>query len=285
MSKPLANLRVLSLAINLPGPLAVAQLCRLGATVTKIEPPEGDPLARASRAWYEALHAGLAIVSLNLREEAARSQLDAHMGQADLLVTASRRAALERLRLGWTQLHVRYPRLCQVAIVGYPSPNDHLPGHDLTYQAQLGLLTPPNLPRICLADIAGAQEAVSAALTLLLARERSGESGYAEVSLASAAGRFVESLRFGLTTPSGLLGGGDPGYDLYPAGEGWIALAALERRFRDRLVEQLELPSLDREALRAIFKTRPALEWEKWAAERDLPLVAVREAVAGAEPT
>jgi crotonobetainyl-CoA:carnitine CoA-transferase CaiB-like acyl-CoA transferase len=38
--------------VNLPGPLAAARLHALGAAITKIEPPEGDPLAAACPAWY-----------------------------------------------------------------------------------------------------------------------------------------------------------------------------------------------------------------------------------------
>ncbi len=37
----LDDVRVVSLAINLPGPLAAARLAEFGASVTKIEPPSG----------------------------------------------------------------------------------------------------------------------------------------------------------------------------------------------------------------------------------------------------
>ncbi len=35
---------VVSLAINLPGPLTAARLTKLGAKVTMVLPPHGDPL-------------------------------------------------------------------------------------------------------------------------------------------------------------------------------------------------------------------------------------------------
>ena len=54
--KPLDNIRVLTLACNLPGPAAVNRLRELGATVVKGEPPGGDGLASGSPAWYRALH-------------------------------------------------------------------------------------------------------------------------------------------------------------------------------------------------------------------------------------
>jgi hypothetical protein len=116
--KPLANMQVLTLAINLPGPLAFTRMCQLGATAVKVEPAEGDPLECACPDWYRTLHAGQEIVRLNLKDSTDRARLDGWLTSADLLITATRPVALQRLRLAWPDLHVRYPRLCQVAIVG-----------------------------------------------------------------------------------------------------------------------------------------------------------------------
>lgn len=276
-------MRVVSLAVNLPGPLAVARLQQLGAAVVKIEPPEGDPLWHAQPHWYHALHEGQQILRLNLKAAEERARLEAELAPADLLVTASRPAALRRLELAWPELHARYPRLCQVALVGYPPPHEDVAGHDLTYQAGLGLVEPPHLPRTMIADLAGAQQAVHTALALLLARERGQGSHYAQVSLSEAAESFAEPLRRGLTAPGGILGGALPGYNLYQARGGWIALAALEPHFWDNLTVELGLAGPDRQQLQEVFLSRTALEWEAWARERDLPLVAVREGPAPTE--
>jgi alpha-methylacyl-CoA racemase len=37
--------KIVSLAMNLPEPLAAARLRKLGASVVKVEPPGGDPFA------------------------------------------------------------------------------------------------------------------------------------------------------------------------------------------------------------------------------------------------
>jgi crotonobetainyl-CoA:carnitine CoA-transferase CaiB-like acyl-CoA transferase len=275
--EPLENVRVLTLAINLPGPLAVARLRQLGAAVVKVEPPEGDPLARAAPDWYRALHEGQEVLRLNLKDAEGRARLDTWLNRSDLLITATRPSALGRLGLSWAELHARYPRLCQVAIVGYPSPREELPGHDLTYQARAGLLTPPHLPRVCVADLAGAQEVVNAALALILARERGQGGGHAAVSLARAAEWFAGPLRQGLTAPGGALGGGLPVYQLYRAREGWIAVAALEPHFQRRLVGELGLTSASGEEFQRVFLTSTAQEWELWGAQRDVPIAAVRD--------
>ena len=82
------------------------------------------------------------------------------------------------------------------------------------------------MPRTLLADLAGAERAVSATLALLLDRERGSGAGYAEIALSEAAAFFAEPLRYGITKPGAHLGGGFPGYGLYEAREGWVAIAA-----------------------------------------------------------
>jgi crotonobetainyl-CoA:carnitine CoA-transferase CaiB-like acyl-CoA transferase len=218
----------------------------------------------------------MTIRRLNLKEASDRLFLEQYLEQADLLITATRPAALERLGLSWHELTTRYPRLCQVAIVGFSPPQHETPGHDLTYQARLGLLQPPHLPRTVLADLAGAQEVVTAACGLLLARERGQGCHLAQVSLAEAADYFAEPVRHGLTTPEGILGGAFPGYNLYRARDGWVAVAALEPHFWRKLAGDLNLIDPDQPRLQEIFLTASAQEWETWGAAHDLPIAAVR---------
>ncbi|HET7231853.1 MAG TPA: CoA transferase [Longimicrobium sp.] len=276
MLLPLDGARVVTVAVNLPGPLACARLHGLGAEVTKIEPPSGDPLATISPAWYAELSAGQRIIPLDLKAPDGRAALEPLLEEADLLVTSSRPSALGRLGLGWAELHARHPRLCQVAIIGHLPPDQDRPGHDLTYVATTGLASPPALPRTLLADLAAAERAVTAALALLLARGRDGAGRQATVALADVAEDFAAPLRHGLTTPGGALGGGSPLYNLYRAKDGWIALAALEPAFERRLAAELYVP-LERAPLEDAFARRTTAAWEAWARERDLPLAAVAQ--------
>ncbi len=249
----------------------------MGASVVKVEPPGGDPLARMNPGYYEDLNARQEVVRLDLKDPKDRASLDGRLEETDLFLTASRPAALGRLGLSWPELHARFPRLCQVGIVGHPPPDEDAPGHDLTYQARFGTLTPPELPRILVADLAGAERAVSAALSLLLARERGQDAGYERVALSEAARSFAEPLRQGLTAPGGILGNGFPGYGLYRAREGHVALAALEPHFWEQLLEELGVDGNNHRDLERIFETETAEQWEEWAVARDLPLVAVRD--------
>ncbi len=274
---PLHGFGVVSLAANVPGPVACARLRALGARVVKVEPPAGDPLEAYSAEWYRKLAAGQEVLRLDLKDPAGRGALDGLLAAADLLVTSSRLSALERLGLGWEALRARFPRLCQVAIFGHAGAERDRAGHDLTYQAAQGLAGPGGLPRTLLADLASAERAAGAALALLLARERGAEAGYTEVTLAEVAADLAAPLRHGLTAPGGLLGGGLPAYGVYAAREGHVAVAALEPHFAARLREELGLAELTREALEAALGARTAAEWEAWADARDLPLAALRQ--------
>jgi crotonobetainyl-CoA:carnitine CoA-transferase CaiB-like acyl-CoA transferase len=283
--QPLLGIRVLTLAINVPGPVAAARLRELGATVIKVEPPGGDPLALISPAWYQSLTRNQKIVRLNLKEPDQRAQLDHLLEESDLLMTATRSSALDRLSLGWPQIHARFPRLSHVAIVGRQPPNEDKAGHDATYQAELGLIAAPNLPRTLLADLAGAERVVSAAAMLLFARERSRVAGYAQVSLVEAASSFADPLRYGLTTPGGPLGGALPRYNIYRTLDGWVVVAALESHFWETLQHELSLCEPTQEQLGRVFLTRSSGDWEEWANSRDLPIVALPEALTSSQRT
>ncbi len=282
MSGPLSGFRLLTLAANLPGPVAAARLQALGMQVTKVEPPSGDPLAAGSPAWYRALVAGQEVLRLDLKVAGDRARLESLLGTSDLLLTATRPGALARLGLDWATLHACHPRLCQVALVGFPPPEENRVGHDLTYQAGAGLLCPPALPVTTLADLAAAERAVSTALGLLLARERGAGGGHAVVAVAAVAEEFAAPLRHGLTGPGSPLGGGYPRYGLYRAASGWVAVALLEPHFWQRFRTEAGLSDGGPEELERFFLSRAAEEWEEWARARELPIAAVRGPGGGA---
>jgi len=277
--KILDSIRIITLANNVPGPSAAATLLHMGASVTKLEPPSGDFLEKLCPSWYASLNEGVEVLRLNLKSPDGMARLEGMLESCDLLITSIRPSSLQHLSLDWPSIHRRYPRLCQVAIVGYCAGERNRAGHDLTYAAPFGLLSPPGLPRMLVADVVGAQRAVSSALALLYAREKGLGAGYSEVSLIRGAEIAAESLRYGLTAPNGILGGGLPRYNLYETRLGWIALAALEPHFWDTFTRVLGLPDEGTtfDDLQKIFRKQSAMEWEEWGACHDIPIVAVKE--------
>jgi crotonobetainyl-CoA:carnitine CoA-transferase CaiB-like acyl-CoA transferase len=272
----LQGIKIVSLALNAPGPVAAARLTSMGAEVTKVEPPSGDATSNVAPKWYESLCRGQTVLRLDLKDPSGRAQLDSMLEKAELLLASFRPSALQRLGLDWKSLHARHPRLNFVGIIGYLPPLEERTGHDLTYQSDFGLLRPPELPPTLFVDLAGAERAVSMALALLNKAARTGEAGCAWVSLYECARDLAEPLKAGLTAAGGLLGGGYPLYGFYQASDGWVAIAALEPHFAERLLSELGLKKADRAELERIFSQRGAAEWERWAAGKDLPIAAVR---------
>jgi crotonobetainyl-CoA:carnitine CoA-transferase CaiB-like acyl-CoA transferase len=267
-----------TLAVNVPGPVATARLRDLGATVTKIEPPAGDPLAGFSPTWYAELVQGVTVVALDLKSAVDRDALEQHLADADVLLTAQRPAALARLGLAPEAVLARHRRLVWVTIVGHASPGEELAGHDLSYLAGVGLLTPPAMPRTLAADLLGAERAVSAALALLHGRDRGGDR-LAQVALADGASALAAPLRHGLTAPGGVLAGAFPGYAIHAARDGWVAVAALEPRFRERLQAALGLASLDPAGIADAIAREDVAHWAALGLARDIPIVAVLDPV------
>ena len=264
---PLSGVRIVSLGQNLPGPLALSRLVAHGATAVKIEPPAGDPMREFSAPWYRELHRRVMVARIDLKSAAGRERLAALVAQADLLLTSQRPSALARLGITARRLGRRHPTLRWLNIVG-DTGDPERPGHDLTYQAQAGLIG-HELPRTLLADVMGAEHAVSAALLLL----RRQPPCNAVVGLKDAVNIAALPRIFGLTRPGGVLGGGLAAYGVYETRTGRVAIAALEPHFRSRLYKALGLA--DGDDLTAVMRTRTARDWERWAARHDLPVARV----------
>ncbi|HTA40219.1 MAG TPA: CoA transferase [Candidatus Acidoferrales bacterium] len=274
LATALDGVRVVALATNIPGPLAAARLRAMGASVTKFEPAIGDPLEVASPRWYARICAGIDVVRINPRDVDERDALHARVRDADVLLTTMRGSALARLGLDWDALHRASPHVIHVAVVGEGAPHQDRAGHDLTYQARAGLLSPPAMPRTLVADLAAAERVVTAVLAALVLRARTGRGVRTDVAIVDAAMEFGAPLRYGLTGPDDVLGGGLPAYGLYRASDGWVAVAALEAHFMDRLRAALQIERLDASNLSDAIARRTVAQWEELAAAADLPLAA-----------
>lgn len=234
--KPLRGVRVLSLALNLPGPAALMRLKAMGATCLKAEPPgpqgtSGDPMGQYNPTAYATMHGGIKVLTVDLKTDKGQQQLHKALARTDVLLTSFRPSALLKLGLGWKALHKAYPALSVVAIVGAPGERAEEPGHDLTYLADAGLVTGLDLPATLFADMGGALMASEATLKAVLAQKTSGRGSFQEVALSDAAAWLALPRSWGLTQPQGAVGGAHAGYRVYPCKDGRVAVAALEPHF------------------------------------------------------
>ena len=279
--KPLRGVRVLSLALNLPGPAALMRLKAMGARCTKAEPPAGDPMFHYMPQAYATMHAGIRVVSWDLKSDQGQAALHRELARTDVLLTSFRPSALAKLGLDWRSLHRRYPALSRVIIVGAPGERAEEPGHDLTYLAEAGLVNGMDLPPTLFADMGGALMGSEAVLQAVVAQRASGKGVNLEVALSVAAQWLALPRTWGLTLPSGSVGGAHAGYRVYPCKNGRVAVAALEPHFAKALCEAAGIDGSDRrvmaapatrEAVAAFLARRTRQQLEKLAVEKDIPL-------------
>jgi len=288
--QPLKGVRVLSLALNLPGPAALLRLKAMGARCRKAEPPgppsapagtSGDPMGRYSPEAYGALHAGIPVITLDLKSTAGQARLQRELAQTDVLITSFRPSALAKLGLSWKTLSKAYPQLSVVAIVGAPGERAEEPGHDLTYLAEAGLVTGLDLPATLFADMGGALMASEATLKAVLAQRALGRGCFQTVALSDAALWLALPRTWGLTAPAGAVGGAHAGYRVYPCRDGRVAVAALEPHFAAALckVAGVTLPDMatlfepaTHAALAAFMATRSRRQLDRLAQTHDIPL-------------
>lgn len=284
--RPLAGVRILSLALNLPGPAALMRCRAMGATCVKLEPPApdggpGDPMATYAPQAYAAMHEGVRVMQANLKTEAGQKALHRALARTDVLLTSFRPSALTKLDLGWRKLHKRYPMLSQVAIVGAAGDRAEEPGHDLTYLAEHGLVSGLDLPPTLYADMGGSLMASEAVLQAQLLRAAKGRGVFLDVALADAAGYLALPRHWGLTVPKGSVGGAHAGYRVYPCKDGRVAVAALEPHFAKALCAAAGVDDASRkgmlsaathEAIAAFLRTRTRKQLDRLAREQDVPL-------------
>jgi len=292
----LKGIRILSVALNLPGPAALMRLADMGAKCTKLEPlpPAGlvkgatsDPMGLYAPHAYAHLHAGVKVVQADLKSDKGQAQFHKLLASSDVLLTSFRPSALKKLGMAWADLHTQFPALNMVSIVGSAGAGAEIPGHDLTYLAANDLVTDLRLPATLFADMAGSLQASEAVLKALWQRAKPGRSQgkgvFHEVALEDAAAYLALPRHWGLTAPKGSVGGAHAGYAVYACKNGRVAVAALEPHFAARLAEVAGLPAAKpgqnlmlqpktKNHLTAFFATLTRKQVDAMAVANDLPL-------------
>ena len=189
----LSGLRVVEIGQYVAAPLAGTIFADLGANVTKVERPGGDPM-RADPARFAAWNRGKEMVELDLRTRQGADILGDLVNEADLLIENLRPGALDRLGLGPTTLRASRPRLvtCSISAWGSDGPSRDEPGWEPLVHAragaQQGLFTgddPIWLP-FPVASVSAALVAVLGAGAALIKRASTGYGQHVETSLLDA---------------------------------------------------------------------------------------------------
>lgn len=320
---PLAGVRVVDLSRLLPGAFCTHMLRELGADVTKVEPPGGDPLRRlrplaadGESVFHHLLNQGKRVRVIDARAAAGRRELDALLDEADVVVDNFRAATAKKLGLDRDAIRTAHPRVIHCSITGYgqQGPDADRAGHDLNFVAETGLLSydvtgrkEPALPRMFIADVGGgAMSAVIGILAALVAGARTGEGAFIDISMhhASLYWLMLPAARLLVKdTPADApdlpTDGSFACYNVYECADGkWLALGALEEKFWAGFCGRLGRPEwtsrqYDAPAqpaiigeVRRIIGAEPQAGWLARFADDDICLSPVRdpaEALAAAD--
>lgn len=252
MPAMLSGLRVLDLTRNLPGPFATRMLADLGATIVKVEPPEGDP-ARPLGGLFEALNHGKECRRIDFKNADDLAQLRGWVAASDVIVDSFRPGVMQALGLDYATLSALNPKLVAVSITGYgqQGPWAAKAGHDVNFMAMSGVLDQVRAPtgevalsNVQWGDIAGGSSmACIAILAAVFEAQRAGKGRALDVSMAHglfahmvmprATGPLVKSM-LGRWPGAGedMLNGALPCYNLYATQDGrTLAVGALEYKF------------------------------------------------------
>jgi crotonobetainyl-CoA:carnitine CoA-transferase CaiB-like acyl-CoA transferase len=227
-SRPLAGVRVLSLAEQYPGPFATLILADLGADVILVERPKGGDPTRRFSGHFAGLNRNKRSVAIDLKSPRGKEVFLDLAATSDVVVEGFRPGVLDRLEVGPKVLRDRAPDLVVASIssFGQTGPLGARGGHDLSVQGIAGFVrgTPPAPAAFPLADLASGMFAAIGILASLLTRERGGAASHVDISMLDA----LVTLR--ATSMVSSLNGLDPApYPPEDPGYGVFETAAGER--------------------------------------------------------
>ncbi len=298
---PLAGLLVADFSRILAGPYATMLLADLGATVVKVESPQGDDTRTWGPPWTQdgvstyflSVNRNKRSVVLDLSTPEDQTRALTLVGRADVVVQNLRVASLRRLGLDYDAVRSSNPGLVYCSITGFGSAaGASLPGYDLVVQAVSGLMSltgpdpeTPTKTGIATADVLAGLHAAMGILAALHHRSATGQGQLVEVNLMS-------SMLSGLVNFGGAyaltgdvahgMGIRHPGicpYEPFETADRRLVIAAANDKLFASLCGCLGLPGLvvdprfgtnrDRVAHRhelgallgAVLVTRPADEW------------------------
>jgi crotonobetainyl-CoA:carnitine CoA-transferase CaiB-like acyl-CoA transferase len=199
MPMALDDVVVLDLSHALAGPFASTMLADYGATVIKIEPPEGEmsrswgpPFYRTESAYFVNLNRNKKSVTIDLKHPDGRALFFRLAETADVVLENLRVGSVTKLGIDYEQVRQRQPRIiyCSVSGFGQDGPYRDRAALDLIVQAESGMISITGEPGshgvrcgVSIADICAGMYAAFGILTALHARARDGRGQFVDVSM------------------------------------------------------------------------------------------------------
>jgi formyl-CoA transferase len=310
---PLSGVMVLDLCSYLAGPYGCTLLADLGATVIKIESPQGDMLRQfpsslpGESRFFLGTNRGKLGLGLDLKQKEGLAALHRMVEQADVFVENFRPSVPARLGIDYPRLKKINPRLVYAGLTGYgdTGPLADKGGFDQVLQCLSGIAVfqgkgkgndEPQLVLGSVLDYFTSALLAYGVAAALFHRERTGAGQYMSLSLLRSAltiqaGRFVWADSEGRDAVRDSGAGGLTG--IHPTKDGPLYISVHSNHFFVAFCELIGLPELASDPrcatmskraenaptllpqVRAALGAKTALEWEELFGER-VPCAAVR---------
>ena len=308
---PLTGITILDLCSYLAGPYGCTLLADLGATVIKIESPQGDQLRQfpsslpGESRFFLGTNRGKLGLCLDLKQKEGLAALHRMVEQADVLVENFRPSVPARLGIDYPRLKKINPRLVYAGLTGYgdSGPLADKGGFDQVLQCLSGIAVfqgkskdEPQLVLGSVLDYFTSALLAYGVAAALFNRERTGQGQYMSLSLLRSAltiqaGRFVWADSEGRDAVRDSGAGGLTG--IHPTKQGPLYVSVHSNHFFAAFCELIGLGELASDPrygtmskraehaaalvpqVRAALAAKTALEWEELFGER-VPCAAVR---------
>jgi len=307
--QPLENIRVLDLSRAMAGPFCTMMLGDLGAEVIKVELPGSGDESRSwgppfvgkpygsypgESAYFISINRNKLGITVNLKSAEGQDIIQRLAAISDVVVENYRTGVLDKMGLGYEDLHKLNSRLVYCSISGYgrTGPFAERPGYDAILQAEGGIMSisgpvegPPSRVGISIIDISTGMFSSTAILAALRARDITGEGQLVDMSLLDSNVALLANI-----ASNYLIGGKAPHrygnahpnlipYEAFRARDRWFVLGVANDRQWGSMCQVIGYPELrddprfvansDRLANRDVltkiisdaFITRDADEW------------------------
>ena len=199
MPSALGDLVVLDLSHALAGPFASTMLGDYGTEIIKVEPLDGE-IARAwgppfygdESAYFVNLNRNKKSIALDLKQPDGRAIFFRLLEGADVVLENLRVGTVDRLGIGYEQVHARQPRViyCSISGFGQGGPYSRRAAFDLVVQAESGMISVTGeqggrgvRAGVSIADITAGMYAAFGILTAVHARQATGRGQFIDVSM------------------------------------------------------------------------------------------------------
>ena len=262
---PLEGITVVSVEQAVAAPFCSSRLADAGATVIKVERPEGDfargydRAAKGQSSYFVWLNRGKQSVAIDLSTKSGREQLETLIAGADVLLQNLKPGSMDKLGFSRERLRRDYPALICCTITGYgdEGPYKDRKAYDLLIQAESWLASITGGPEgasrvgISVVDISTGATAHAAILEALFARTRTGKGADIRISMFDVmadwlAGPLINSEAGNPPTRIGLAHPSIAPYGVFTSRDGKDILISIqsEREWKQLCAEVLKQPDL-----------------------------------------